>query len=200
MSSASHSIAQSNVVVTLNGADVSGSLSFSGVSSSWDVTGPLELGVTNYTAVISVTDDVGNSHSVTVYFDTFDPASYVVEGEDYNYDGGLFIDNPVITSVNADDSYFDSPFDGTRIETEGVDVYLGDNPPGLTEGVWRYRALGGIRTDVSTDTPMQKLLDAQATNELAFGLLRYEEETSCSRQGLSPTLDGTPITFSFPGY
>jgi len=168
-SSGSSSIAQSNVVVTLNGADISGSLSFSGSSSSWDVSGPLELGVTNYIAVLSVTDDAGNSHSVTVYFDTFDPASYVVEGEDYNYQGGLFIDNPVITSVNADDSYFDSPFDGTRIETEGVDVYLGDNPPGLTEGVWRYRALGGIRTDVSTDTPMQKLLDAQAINELAFG-------------------------------
>jgi len=170
VSTASSSIAQSNVVVTLNGADISGSLSFSGSSSSWDVTGPLALGVTNYTMVVNVTDDVGNSHSVTVYFDTFDPASFVVEAEDYDYDSGNFIDDPVITSANAANSYFDHPQSGgQRVGINLVDVYVGDNPElDMSLGTFRYRALDDMRTDICSDTPMQKLLDAQTTDDLAF--------------------------------
>ena len=161
VSSASHSIAQSNVVMTLNGVDVSGTLSFSGSTSSWDVSAPLELRITNYAAVISVTDDVGNSHSVTRYFDTFDPASFVVEGEDFDFQNGQFIDNPVITSNAAANSYFDTE------SVTLVDSYEGTNATPPTAD-FRYRQLDPIATSVCTDTPMQKTLDAQATNALAF--------------------------------
>jgi len=170
-SSASHSIAQSNVVVTLNGVDLSGSLSFSGSPSSWNVSGPLQLGVTNYTAVIGVTDDVGNSHSVTVYFDTFDPAGFVIEAEDFDFAGGQFIDNPQIASVAGPNTYFEDPLGpDARSSWSGVDSYGGDNPPAGVDGTWRWRAGYNelIRTDVNGDTPLQKLLDAQATNALAF--------------------------------
>ncbi|MCU0786646.1 MAG: hypothetical protein MUC91_00405 [Verrucomicrobia bacterium] len=161
VSSASHSIPQSNVVVTLDGVDVSGSLSFSGSSSSWDVTAPLQLRVTNYIAVINVADNAGNARSLTLYFDTFDPASYVVEGEDFDFDQGGFIDNPVITSNAAANSYFN------KESWDGVDTYAGEAPVPPTAD-FRYRELDPIATSVCTDTPMQKTLDAQATNALAF--------------------------------
>ena len=160
-SSASHTIAQSNVVVTLNGGDVSGALSFSGSPSSWNVSAPLALNGTNYTAVISVTDEVGNSHSLTLFFDTFAPGSYVVEAEDFDFGSGQFIDHPVITSSAAPNSYFDTE------STHFFDTYEGDvlTPPTAD---FRYRQLDPIATSVTTDTPMQKTLDAQATNALAF--------------------------------
>lgn len=161
VSSASHSIAQSNVVVTLNGMDVSSGLSFSGSGSSWDVTGPLHLGVTNYTAVISVSDDQGNSHSVTLYFDTLDPMGFVVEAEDFDFDGGQFIDNPLVTSVPAPDSYFG------KIGTSNVDSSVGEEAPPTTAD-FRYRDLDDMATSQCTDTLMRNHVEAQLTNALAF--------------------------------
>ena len=107
VSSPSHSIAQSNVVLTLNGVNVSSSLTFAGSASSWVVSTPLSLNVTNYTAVINVTDNVGNTHALTLNFDTFNPASYDIEAEDWDFNGGQFIDNPSITSAADPNSYFD---------------------------------------------------------------------------------------------
>jgi hypothetical protein len=161
VSSASHSIAQSNVVVTLNGV-TNNSLTFSGSSSSWQVSLPLALDVTNYTAVISVADNVGNTHSTTVYFDTFNPASYAFEAEDFDFSGGQFIDNPMITSVPDVHSYFG------RVGTTGVDSSWGDVLTPFT-APFRYRAEADtISSDVCSDTPTRALVAAQLTNSLAF--------------------------------
>jgi hypothetical protein len=166
VSSASHSIAQSNVMVTLNGV-TNNSLTFAGSSSSWNVSIPLALNVTNYTAVITVTDNAGNSHSTTVYFDTFNPASYDIEAEDFDFNSGQYIDNPAITSVNAANSYFDSEGSDARIGTDGVDESSGSAyaPPTAD---FHFRANDFIATSVCNDTPTRALLAAQATNSLAF--------------------------------
>jgi hypothetical protein len=166
VSSASHSIAQSNVVVTLNGV-TNNILTFAGSSSSWNVSTPLALNVTNYTAVITVTDNAGYSHSTTVYFDTFNPASYDIEAEDFDFNSGQYIDNPVITSVNAANSYFDSEGSNARIGTDGVDEFSGSTyaPPTAD---FHFRANDFIATSVCNDTPTRALLAAQATNSLAF--------------------------------
>jgi len=161
VSSASHSIAQTNVIVTLNGV-TNNSLTFSGSPTSWNVSAPLVLNVTNYVAVISVTDDVGNTHSTTVYFDTFNPASYAIEAEDFDFSGGQFIDNPVITSTAAANSYFD------RVGTDAVDSSYGDVLTPVT-APFRWRgAADVISTDVCNDTKTRALVAAQLTNPLAF--------------------------------
>ena len=107
-------------------------LTFSGSSSSWNVSTPLALNVTNYTAVITVTDNAGNSHSTTIYFDTFDPASYDIEAEDFDFSGGQYIDNPVITSNAAPNSYFD------KVGTYGTDEYPGDDNSGYPPATADY--------------------------------------------------------------
>jgi len=160
-SSPSNTIPQGNVVVTLNGVDVSSSLAFTGSGSSWNVTAPLALDVTNYTAVISVADDAGNSHAITIYFDTFAPASLTVEAEDWDFDSGAFIDNPLITSGPAANSFFD------KVSTDGVDSFVGDTFPPPTAD-FRYRSLDSAATSVCYDTPTRALVAAQLTNELAF--------------------------------
>jgi hypothetical protein len=160
VSSTSHSIAQSNVVLVLNGV-TNQSLAFTGSSSSWNVSAPLTLNVASYTAVISVTDNAGYSHATTVYFDTFNPSSYDIEAEDWDFNGGSYIDNPVITSVAAPNSYFD-------VSGElNVDEYYGDTPTPPTAD-YHFRSADYIATSLCTDTPTRALLAAQATNSLAF--------------------------------
>jgi len=161
VSSASHSIAQTNVIVTLNGV-TNNSLAFSGSPNSWNVSLTLALDVTNYTAVISVTDNVGNTHSTTVYFDTFNPASYDIEAEDFDFSGGQFIDNPVITSTAAANSYFD------QVGVDTVDSYSGGVYPPVT-APFRFRGQADtVSSDVCSDTPTRELVAAQLTNTLAF--------------------------------
>ena len=111
--SSSASIPTNNVVVTLDGMNVSG-LVFNGSSVSWNVSCPLQLN-TNHTAVISVTAGDGNTANATVSFNDFQPTNYQWEAEDYDYAsngaGGHFFDNP---QTNA---YFGLP------SMPGVDNY-----------------------------------------------------------------------------
>ena len=159
VSSPSHSIPQGNVLVTLNGI-TNNNLTFTGSAGSWNVTAPLAFDTTNYTAVISVTDNLGYSHSTTLYFDTFDPASYNIEAEDWDFGGGQSIDNPLITSNAAANSYFDQS--GTT-----VDEYIGDVQPPPTAD-YHFRQYDYIATSLCTDTPAKDLIAAQQTNALAF--------------------------------
>src|SRR5205823_5025012 len=70
-----------------NGLVVTGTLTARNVSYPGLVTNAV------YTAVISATDGNGNLVSVTRTFDTYNP-SFIWEAEDYDYNNGLFIDNP----------------------------------------------------------------------------------------------------------
>jgi len=195
VSSATHAIAQSNVVVTLNGV-TNTSLTFSGSSSSWNVSLPLSLNVTNYTAVIQVTDDVGNSHTTTLYFDTFNTASYDIEAEDWDFNGGQYIDYPVITSVAAANSYFDI----TPLSTS-ADAYPGDVPT-PTSADYHFRQNDFIATSLCTDTTTREVLAAQATNSLAFnynvgwwstnGWLNYTHNYPAGNYNVYARLAGNP--------
>jgi hypothetical protein len=86
-------VATSNIVVTLDGVNVT-NLLFNGSSTSWNVSYEgLSLNAA-HTVVITVTDNNGKVVSTTASFDTFSPYNYTFEAEDFDYGGGLFIDNP----------------------------------------------------------------------------------------------------------
>ena len=87
-------INSSGIVVTVNGVDVSSSLAITGSAMSKAVT---YSGITSnqtYAATIQVTDAGGLSVSKTISFDTFSSKYYTWEAEDWDFDGGQFIDNP----------------------------------------------------------------------------------------------------------
>lgn len=192
--SATHSIAQSNVTVILNGV-TNNSLTFSGSSSSWNVSLPLSLNVTNYTAMIRVADDVGNSHATTLFFDTFNPASYGIEAENWDFNNGQYVDNPVITSSPAANSYFDT------LGTLNVDEYYGDVPTPPSAD-YHYRQNDSIATSVCTDTPTHELRAAQLTDPLAFnynvawwstnGWLNYSHNYPAGNYNVYARLAGNP--------
>ena len=147
-------IEPSGVKLVLNGTDVSSSLVVAGPPAAREVsyTG-LVPNTPAYTAVITVTDVLGNSASTTARFDTFNPANFTWEGEDFDFGSGQFIDNPVLASGEAENSYF-GRFGEPEIDFHDVS--------GAGDKI--YRPLDTPATPLATDIPRQKLLDAQVVD------------------------------------
>lgn len=127
-----------NIVVTLNGMDVSSNLVFTGGPFTWNVsyTG-LQLNQT-YNTVIQVTDSNGNSANATLSIDTWNPVLQV-EAEDFDFDPALspvsdltdlrFIDNPLATPPGrpASNSY-EGQIGDVFIDEQGNNLQNGLNP------------------------------------------------------------------------
>ncbi|HZV36718.1 MAG TPA: LamG-like jellyroll fold domain-containing protein, partial [Verrucomicrobiae bacterium] len=84
-SSPTYGIATSNITVTLNGVNISSGLSFSGSSTSWNVSYSGLQPNTNYTVVVSITDNAQQTHATTVNFDTFNSNNFTWEAEDFDF-------------------------------------------------------------------------------------------------------------------
>jgi hypothetical protein len=146
----------SGIKVVLNGVDVSSSLQITGASGSKDVSyGGLAANTPSYTALITVTDVLGNSATKTVVFDTFNPANFTWEAEDYDFDGGSHVDNPVLTSQWVANGYYGQAgvADVDFHETTGAGDHI-------------YRPSDTFATPIATDVPRQSYLAAQAVDPL----------------------------------
>jgi hypothetical protein len=139
-SSAVTTINTNSISLTLNGANVSSSLVFSGGPATWSVsyTG---LNVNqSYSAVISVTDANGSTATSTFKFDTWNPV-FQVEAEDFDFNGGQYIDNAAPTTGPAANSYFG------QVGTIGIDESVnGGNPPYAGASAENYRNSDAIAT------------------------------------------------------
>jgi regulation of enolase protein 1 (concanavalin A-like superfamily) len=93
VANASAGMATNNIVVILDGINVSNSLNFSGSFTSWHVNCTLALN-TSHTAVITVTGNNGQSATATVTFSDFSSTNFQWEAEDYDYNSGNYFDNP----------------------------------------------------------------------------------------------------------
>ena len=94
-------INDSGIQVTVNGANVSGNLTITGTSRNKHVT---YSGITSnrvYTVTMQVADAGGLIASRTVSFDTFSPAYYTWEAEDYDYTNGLYFNSPQTNSYSG---------------------------------------------------------------------------------------------------
>ena len=109
--SSTNGISNSGVKVSVNGADVTPSLVISGPSTALNVTytglpvNPtiISQSILNGVAVsILVTDNAGVVTSNSYVYDAFSPTNFTFESEDYDFGGGLFIDNPVVSFVGPD--------------------------------------------------------------------------------------------------
>ena len=97
------------------------------------------------TAVMSANDSAGVVGSSSVTFDTFATNNFTIKAEEFNYSGGLFIDNPDYTATNGDaNSYF------MLQGTEGIDVHKGQSTGDNQATDYRYD--DGTGTD--TQTPL----------------------------------------------
>lgn len=107
--SSTNGISTNNITVLVNGNNISSNLSFSGTSTSVNVVytnlpiNPTLLQETNLAGVgvqILVQDNAGITTSNSYVYDSFSPTNFTWECEDYDFGGGLFIDDPVLTFTN----------------------------------------------------------------------------------------------------
>jgi hypothetical protein len=104
-------INNSGIGLVLNGVNVSGSLVISGSSSNKNISYfGLQSNLT-YTASITVTDAFNLTASANTSFQTtwvgVQPVTYIWEAEDWDFNSGMYIDNPDLCSAGGDpDCYF----------------------------------------------------------------------------------------------
>jgi hypothetical protein len=113
----SGAIATERVKLLLNGIDVSGDLAFSGDPTDLEATFSRLQPNQIYRTEIRTLNAVGAVRSKIIIFDTFSADNPTVEVENWNYDGGGFIDDPMISWQEAN-SYIDR---GVEIGVQGVD-------------------------------------------------------------------------------
>jgi beta-glucosidase len=147
-------IAISAVQVILNGIDVSGLLTFTGVSNNWNVSFPYLQTNCIYSYTVKFTDAAGNvvTSSATNAFDTFSQDNFTIEAEDFDFGDDGFIDNPVPTAVPAADSYY---MEATPAIV-GIDLTTPNNISG-ENFVYRNDSCG---TQVASDFLRQKFITA----------------------------------------
>jgi hypothetical protein len=143
-----------DIHATLNGTDISSALVITGTSTSKNVSYQPLLSNETYTVSVQVTDSLGLQTSTTFTFDTWSP-SLLWEGEDYDFNGGQFINTPILSSSPQPNSYFG------QVASQDIDVNDTSH-----DGDKLYRASDQMATTVSGDVPRQKFLDAQAGDPL----------------------------------
>jgi hypothetical protein len=145
-------INSSGIQVVLNGTDISANLNISGTASSKSVSYTALQPNKSYAVSIQVTDTLGLASTSAFSFDTLVP-TFIWEGEDYDFGGGLFINHPVLSSTPEANSYFG------QVAVENVDVYESTG-----EGDKLYRSSDRMATTVSGDIPRKSLQNAQAVD------------------------------------
>ena len=144
----SGSIPRENIRVVLNGRDWSGNLEITGNEQEWNVqlTGLQENVI--YKGNLTVTDADGAFITGILSFNTFSIENKTFEAEDFNFDNGMFIDNPTLDSGDAN-SYYDK---GADTDSEGVDFHeLSDEFNRANEEVWRWPSVGNMPSTVDND-------------------------------------------------
>lgn len=157
-------ITPSGIQLTLSGtnpavqfsSNVTAQLVLTGSSASWNASFAGLLSNTVYSAVITVTDINGNVASSTITFDTYAP-SFVWEAEEFDFNGGQYIDNPVYTAASQANSYYGVSGQG------GIDEG-GANGTGVNSTC--YRPGDQVATPVTTDVTRQRFIDAGLSDHI----------------------------------
>ena len=137
-----------NIDLKLNNVDVTAGCTFvtngtAGTSTNVSVsyTGLPQQALN--TAVISAADPLV-AGTVTVNFDTFDPNNFTIKAEEFDFNSGQFIDNPVYTNVpdvaGVTNTYFGLD------SVEGVDTHKGQSTGDFQATDYRFDDGTGLRT------------------------------------------------------
>ena len=129
--------------LNLDGNDVSSNLVITGSASARNVVFPSLLPNAIHVAIIAATNALGNGILVTNRFDTFSEDNYMVEAEDFDYDGGQYI------ASWFPDAYAD--YLGPYPATTNVDF----QHISLANEVFQYRSVG-IPQDFLNPTGQQQ--------------------------------------------
>lgn len=142
----SGTVNSSGISLSLNGANVTSGLIFSG-------SGPINASYTHlltntiYTAVINVTNLAGAVTTRTVSFDTVSTANFYVKLEDFDFSGGLYdtTGNGLVPNAYIGD--------GLPGDTAGAVTNV-DYAHASTSGGFPYRGPTGLAQEATADAPL----------------------------------------------
>ncbi len=166
------------ISITLNGTKytTANGLAVVGADKAREVSlGGLQENV-NYHAVLAAADSEGESDKRDLYFDTFSKDAFVIESEDYNFDYGEFIQNPVVISELDEDGEINWS-ESSYIAMEGnllIDYF--DNDVGLNPATHRYRPYDGVTTAPALDMARAKYTEAGGGTKGVYDFALYELE------------------------
>lgn len=148
-------IPESGIKLFLNGEDVSDGLTITGDPTSRSVSYSGLMPNRVYSGELTIADQDGNEVDNPIVFDTYAPDNFVFEAEDFNFDGGQFIDNPVPSFDDFDNSYVDK---GSVNGTQDVDY--NELAPDDGDKIWRIPSGANLpQTGESPDFLRQKYID-----------------------------------------
>ncbi len=149
-------VGSDGVAIEVNGADRTGALTIGGTDNLR--TGSLGGFVANqiYGVTLVFTELDGDKSTNTVVFDTFSQSNFMFEAEDWNFDGGQYIDNPVLATMTGPNSYFG------QIGVEDIDQNELSTDFGASQH--EYRDFVFVGTEATGDMLRQNYLDAQTNN------------------------------------
>jgi hypothetical protein len=159
-------VASANIHTMVNGVDLSSSATYSGNNTNWSVSVPCPQNQIINLA-INATDANGLSNSLTESFDTFSQSNLMVEGVDFDFNGGQFIDNPAPTAplFLAANSYYAGGLDQTNFAYTNIDYH------GFSDGggeAWPYRPLDqGVGQEITSDFLRSKFINADGAGDNA---------------------------------
>jgi len=149
-----------NIQMTLNGVDVSSQLVLvtngaTGTSTNVSVsyTG-LPANQVN-SVVMTVLDANGKLGTSSVTFDTYNPTNFVVEAEEFDFNGGQHIDNATYTSTSDPNSYYGLDSVAT-VDTAKITVAGGVNASDYRAGA---ADTSKTQTPAGTDLPRQRFIN-----------------------------------------
>jgi hypothetical protein len=118
------------IKLNLDGIDASSGLVISGSASTKNVVFPGLLSNATHTAIITITNSLGHGISLTNSFDTFSENNYMVEAEDFDYDGGQYVTNWVADAYSGLGATTNIDFQHTPIGGEPIPFpYRSDGIP-----------------------------------------------------------------------
>jgi hypothetical protein len=138
-------IAPSAIQVILDGNNVSSVLQIGGTASARTVVYPNLQPNALHTAIITITNSLGHGIAVTNGFDTFTQDNYMVEAEDFDYNGGQYV----------------TPWSPEAYSGLGATTNIDFQHTYLSGQAFTYRT-DGIPEDLTQDFKRQVFLDAGA--------------------------------------
>ena len=178
-------ILSSQIYAYLDGQNVSSTATCTMVGTggtNWTVSVPLPPGQQIHTFYLGAVDAVGLSNSISpVFFDTFSQTNFMIEAEDFDFNGGQFITNPIPTGAYVNgaypayaysiaNSYFLYPAgNNNNAAIDGVDLTTpGPNSPGGPDAgeTEIYRPSEDAGTQVATDFLRGKFYHTNGDNSV----------------------------------
>jgi hypothetical protein len=158
-------LADGKISITLNGArftSTNGLTITSSANAKTATLGGLAANV-NYTAILAAEDSEGLSTSQTLYFDTFAETHLMIEIEDFNFENGKFIDNPVpiVETLGPQANAY-----SLQTGTQGVDFNETRTTPQAATTL--YRPNDPVRMQHSRDIERSKFIAAGGTAASVF--------------------------------